>query len=573
MTAGTSGKPSRAMGRKGQRGKLRYSVAGRAIGSELLILVVGAMRELFESATDSLSGSRAQWTALAVLALATAALFAFNVERYFFLGDDAFISFRYATHLAAGQGLVWNPGEYVEGYTNFLWVLLLAGGIRMGIAPEGLSCAIGIASGALVLLLLGRFSAARLGALNPLVWLPLMTLALSRSFTAWSTGGLATQFFTLLVLAAQIQFVRERQGDAQRVWFSSLLFALATLTRPEAGLFTLVAGLFFLGIVLRGRASWRDLFIWVVPWLLLVGSHFLWRYHYYGAWLPNTFYAKINGFWPEQAAHYFAAFQDDYKLAYYLPLILLGLLRGRDLAHAFFATSIFAYCVYLVSIGGGRFEFRFLVVVLPGIYWLIAEGLRELIDSTDSGHPGLLALGFAAAAALLITTHLGSVSAAAKQSRHHIESIDGTRAYALERAHEGKVLASYIEAGVLPKDLLLCVGGAGALPYYTGWPTLDFRGLNDPHIARSPLKKRGTIAHEHFADEKYLRDRGVAVFDSLNQLVHEGDVSHFANRAALRGDKHWKLRAVRLGDHSMVFTTLLPEAEFRELFKNVEILF
>ena len=43
-----------------------------------------------------------------------------------FLQDDAFISFRYARNLATGHGLVWNPGERVEGYTNFLWTLLMA---------------------------------------------------------------------------------------------------------------------------------------------------------------------------------------------------------------------------------------------------------------------------------------------------------------------------------------------------------------------------------------------------------------------------------------------------------------
>jgi hypothetical protein len=42
-----------------------------------------------------------------------------------FIQDDAFISFRYAFHSAQGQGLVWNLGELVEGYTNFLWVLIL----------------------------------------------------------------------------------------------------------------------------------------------------------------------------------------------------------------------------------------------------------------------------------------------------------------------------------------------------------------------------------------------------------------------------------------------------------------
>src|SRR4051794_37248022 len=40
--------------------------------------------------------------------------------------DDAYISFRYAENLASGHGLVYNLGERVEGYTNFLWVVLLA---------------------------------------------------------------------------------------------------------------------------------------------------------------------------------------------------------------------------------------------------------------------------------------------------------------------------------------------------------------------------------------------------------------------------------------------------------------
>ena len=43
-----------------------------------------------------------------------------------FLCDDAFISFRYARNLLEGHGLVFNPGERVEGYTNLLWVLELA---------------------------------------------------------------------------------------------------------------------------------------------------------------------------------------------------------------------------------------------------------------------------------------------------------------------------------------------------------------------------------------------------------------------------------------------------------------
>ena len=65
-----------------------------------------------------------------------------------FLLDDAFISFRYAQNLVEGHGLVFNPGgpgEPVEGYTNFLWVLLMAAGMVVGIEPELLSRVLGLA--------------------------------------------------------------------------------------------------------------------------------------------------------------------------------------------------------------------------------------------------------------------------------------------------------------------------------------------------------------------------------------------------------------------------------------------
>src|SRR5262245_60209180 len=47
-------------------------------------------------------------------------------RRWQFVIDDAFISLRYARNLATGHGLVYNAGERVEGYTNFLWALFLA---------------------------------------------------------------------------------------------------------------------------------------------------------------------------------------------------------------------------------------------------------------------------------------------------------------------------------------------------------------------------------------------------------------------------------------------------------------
>ena len=39
--------------------------------------------------------------------------------------DDAYITFRYVDNWVRGHGLVFNPGERVMGYSNFLWVVVL----------------------------------------------------------------------------------------------------------------------------------------------------------------------------------------------------------------------------------------------------------------------------------------------------------------------------------------------------------------------------------------------------------------------------------------------------------------
>jgi arabinofuranosyltransferase len=60
--------------------------------------------------------------------------------------DDAFISFRYAENLVQGHGLVFNIGEWVEGYTNLLWTLMMAGLMALGGEPVIGSTMLGLAA-------------------------------------------------------------------------------------------------------------------------------------------------------------------------------------------------------------------------------------------------------------------------------------------------------------------------------------------------------------------------------------------------------------------------------------------
>ena len=86
-------------------------------------LVLGAL------GAAAISGAAARVTrqyAAAAVAGSAAILLLHSRFYFHYTSDDAYISYRYARNLSDGVGLVWNPGQHVEGYSNFLWVALLA---------------------------------------------------------------------------------------------------------------------------------------------------------------------------------------------------------------------------------------------------------------------------------------------------------------------------------------------------------------------------------------------------------------------------------------------------------------
>jgi arylsulfatase A-like enzyme len=533
------------------------------------------------------------WQRAANLGIAAALLaaFAYQVDAYRFLGDDAFISFRYARNLVAGHGLVWNPGEAVEGYTNFLWVLAMAAGMAAGLEPEGLSVALGIASGLAVLaLVLGR-NVARYGWRQPLIWLAPAALVSSRSFTAWSTGGLETQAFALFALLAMLALCEERRRARTAPWIASVLFAVTALIRPEGALFAAVAGCCLAGdALLRGR-SLKPAVLFALPFTAIVGAHYLWRHAYYGYWLPNTFYAKVHGLWWEQSRKYFSHFFADYRLHWFLPLALVPALARRRFDDVLWLATLAAYAGYVVTIGGDRFEFRFLVPVLPLVYVLVADGLYALWcllpRATGFQRAAAAAVAAGVALGLVLATHLGSIRPEALRTRDAIASLGTIKNYAGQRAAEGRYLRDLVAEGVLPADLRVAVTGAGALPYYTMWPALDVYGLSDATIAHQPVRERSHVAHEQGLPPGYLAEKSVTVVDSLNRLVFGTDPKRLAprvNRARriarairLRDEANGlttpaRAKCLRLAeDRTMIFVTVVPEPEFQRVLGHLPV--
>ena len=333
--------------------------------------------------------------AVAAVLVTAAALLAFHVRTYAFLCDDAFISFRYARNFAHGHGLVFNPGfERVEGYSNFLWVVVLAGLDRLGLEPPRASLLLSWASTLLLWGLVVAFAARwapRRGAAWAVV-VPALFLAANRSFAVWASSGLETRAFELCVVAGTLTLADELDdalaGSPLRLrcaWW----FALGALTRPDGVLFGACAlGAAALLLARRRALDLRRYAGGVLPFALLVGAHFAFRRLYYGAWLPNTYYAKVGGrTWWDAGLQYLAAFAVEYAVWLWAPLVVLGgvAFARAHRAHvpALFAAVIVPHALFVTSIGGDHFEYRPLDLYLPLLFLLAGRGAVVLASPED----------------------------------------------------------------------------------------------------------------------------------------------------------------------------------------------
>ena len=119
---------------------------------------------------------------------------------------------------------------------------------------------------------------------------------------------------------------------------------------------------------------------------LLVGAHFAFRIAYYGDWLPNTYYAKVDGrSWWEMGFHYLACFSLEYAIYLWIPLLAAGWVayrrRGQAVVPMIFAAICLPHALYVASTGGDHFEYRPLDLYFPFAYLLMAAGAVELCRS------------------------------------------------------------------------------------------------------------------------------------------------------------------------------------------------
>lgn len=289
------------------------------------------------------------------------AAFAWVLLQTAWLCDDAYITFRASQNLTAGHGLVWNPTERVQAFTNPLWMFAVAGAYALvgdmytvGIALS-LVCSLGA-----FLLLIGPLARGPWAAAAAAAW-----LLGSKAFVDYSSSGLENPLSHLLLvllalagLAALALGVERRAALAWALLFGSLLLVNrldhAVLLGP-LGLLIGVRGIRRLGVA-RTLVCTAPLWLWL-------GFATL----YFGTPLPNTAYAKALELGVERSVMlrqgwtYLAdAWRHDPATIGALALGLAAAGARRDRWSVALGLGVLLHLGYVIWVGGDFMRGRFL---------------------------------------------------------------------------------------------------------------------------------------------------------------------------------------------------------------------
>jgi len=451
-------------------------------------------------------GPRSPWRRILrpdlIILLVCALAFALHCLAYEVIQDDAYISLAYAQNLTLGNGLVFNVGERVEGYTNFLWTLALVIPHLLSVDAPRVAQGLGLIAAVSLLVVTWRLSRGFCPRRSSLYNTPaILLLAANGSLAFWTLSGMETSLFALLVLLGAVLYLQELRSGHTSAW-TSVVMGVAALTRPEG---ILVFGLTFLHR-LGLQIARRDLSVQThlkeaLPFLALVLPHFAFRYLYYGHLLPNTLYAKtgVSLTQVQGGVAYTLKFLGDYGfwgLGLAAPILLCTRERRRP-EFIYLGLLVNATALYATAVGGDTLpENRLFLPILAPMCIGLQEILHRVVGTlaaTGAGPGRRKAVAFVAA---------GLVLAGAAYSYGHARP-DLLHAQRATATHNDKLfdLVDFIDSWPEPRRLLVSSTAIGIPRYFTAASVLDLVGLTDEVIARRPVRLPGL--HEDHVLRRY----------------------------------------------------------------------
>jgi len=403
--------------------------------------------------------------------------------------DDSYIAFAYAQNWVKGHGIVFNPGERVEGYTCFLWVAVSALALLIGADIRTWSTVVGALAAAASVLAAWRLTAAL--APERLRWGAATTLILGMASPAlawWAASGMETTLFTMLVTIA----VWRHTTDGARSIAAPVCLALASMTRPEGWL---LSALLCLDALRTGGRRAGSRYVAVAAALFV--PYYAWRCWYYGYPFPMTFYAKV-GYTSDQLRRGLAYLLDfawagaGGLLTAGVALAILGGLPRRTLAVCVF---LIVYLAYTVTVGGDVFAYhRFFTPIVPVMTAFAIAGLLWLAARRPARA--------GARAAVLCAGYCGLfVPAFVEGWRSEVRELRAV--HRMERFAD--LACERIVARTGPEDEIATIA-VGQIRYCTGRRVIDMVGLTGRHIAHRPVGNMGSglAGHEKYDSEYVL---------------------------------------------------------------------
>lgn len=410
-----------------------------------------------------------------------------------FMVDDAFITLRYVRNALAGQGLVYNAGEKVEGFTSPLHVLLT---YILGLFNSDLvlsSKLLGVFAflfilGALCLWCSGRNTHDLIGL--PEFAVTFSIVATSFSLTFFSVTGMETILFSLLTLAVFLDATRFQ------IKFRSICIIFAAfLCRPEGIIFLpwLLLAIFMKRMSENDPVTRKhsvlsyfkstELFNVCVFVSLVFAFEFL-RWMYYGEFFPNTFYAKAPWTMESGTAHW--SMKGMGSIAYFFSasggalgilLFCVALFRWGN-AHGILllvtALTLAQLCFQKYAGSDWMVGSRYFITVLP--VWALGIGISLFVLNVLK--PLLPPVRCAVVFFTIFVIALTNLS----EANNFIRNID-------KYPNNVQTSVGLAEIGVwidrnVPRDFRIRNWRIGAIGYYCDNPVIDTWGLVDREIGR-----------------------------------------------------------------------------------------
>lgn len=413
-----------------------------------------------------------------VLAVTAFLIFAANPVPW----EDAAILFRYSENVAAGHGIVYNPGgATVDGATDMLFMFGLAALNALGMRVETAASLLNGASvGALALLV--YFSWRRwAGVAAGWALIPVVIVLVGPVWQHGQAGFGTPTFAAACTLIAVVSEVAARNPRTRNLLILGLTVAFAGLVRPEG---FILGPLLIVGQAFRTR-SWRMLLAPSAVWLPAAAAFVGWRALYFGYPLPNPFYKKGGGTLHWVALPKMVKFLIEAALP--IPVaIALGLAVPPSRRRAFSLALVLGgwTAAWLLMSDEMNLAYRFQYSILPVLLVLGAPMYLEmrhgLLRASSVMTRVALALVLAVTAGGIAYSAQTFLRPAVKSFARHILETDK-----LIQASPQAQVARVLGANTNGRQRTLASTEAGYVAWKSGWTVTDLWGLNDKPIAHN----------------------------------------------------------------------------------------